>query len=80
MFIYIIFSSVWVAEWLPFGKEMLTRLTISSLRNLSISRFGFESGISLLIAPVPCHCMFVTLMHSIIKHKVVSITKWSIIT
>ena len=31
MFVYIIFSSVRAAEWQPFGKELLTRLTICSL-------------------------------------------------
>ena len=31
MFADIIFFSVCVAEWLPFGKELLTRLTICSL-------------------------------------------------
>ena len=29
MFVHI-FGSVWVAEWPPFGKEMLTRLVICS--------------------------------------------------
>ena len=27
MFVNIIFSPVWVAEWPPFGKELPTRLT-----------------------------------------------------
>ena len=31
MFVAIIFSSVWVAEWPPFGKELLTRLAICYL-------------------------------------------------
>ena len=31
MFVHITFSSVWVAEWPPFEKELPTRLTISSL-------------------------------------------------
>ena len=30
MCVHIIFSLVWVAEWQPFGKELLTRLTICS--------------------------------------------------
>ena len=30
-YVYIIFSSVWVAGWPPFGKELLTQLTICSL-------------------------------------------------
>ena len=28
MCVHIILSSVWVAEWQPFGKKLLTRLTI----------------------------------------------------
>ena len=28
MCVHITFSSVWVAEWSPLGKELLTRLTI----------------------------------------------------
>ena len=35
----IIFSLVWVAERPPFGKEMLTRLTICSLCILIICKF-----------------------------------------
>ena len=27
MFVHIIFISVWIAEWPPFGKELITRLT-----------------------------------------------------
>ena len=50
----IIFSSVRVAEWPPFGKEQLTLFVI-----LVISRVGFEDGIWALIVPVPvsvtCH-------------------------
>ena len=43
-----------------FGKEHLTRLTICSLCilticNFSYCPFGFEGGISVLIAPVPGH-------------------------
>ena len=36
MYGHIIFSSVWVAEWPPFGKEQLIRLTICSLCILTI--------------------------------------------
>ena len=36
MFVHIIFSSVKVAEWPPFGKELLNRLTICSLCILTI--------------------------------------------
>ena len=65
MFIHIIFSSVRVAEWPPFGKELLTRLTICylcvlTICNFSYSRFGFEGGIRVLIAPVPGRCILVT--------------------
>ena len=35
------FISVWVAEWLPFGKELLTRLTICSLSNLMFTNPAF---------------------------------------
>ena len=64
MFVYIIFNSVWVAEWPPFGKELPTRMTIYSLCscNFSFSRFGFEGGIWVLIAPVPGHCILVTFL------------------
>ena len=40
-FIYIIFSSVWVAKWPSFGKELLTRLTICSLCILTICNFSY---------------------------------------
>ena len=36
MFVHIILSSVYFAEWPPFGKQLLTRLTISSLCILTI--------------------------------------------
>ena len=64
--VHIIISSVWVAEWSPFGeKKLLTRLTIlCSLCILTISRFsyflfGFEGLIWVLIAPVPDFCILV---------------------
>ena len=41
MFVFIMFSSGWVAEWPPFGKELLTRLTIWSLYMLFISYFSY---------------------------------------
>ena len=46
MFVHIIYSSVWVAEWPPFGKELSTRMTICShciltICILVISWFGF---------------------------------------
>ena len=67
MFVHYTFSSVWVAEWPPFGKQLPARLAICSHCILSIcniylfiSRFGFKSGICLLIAPVPVHCFSIT--------------------
>ena len=39
MFVYIIFSSVWVAEGLPFGKELTTRLTICPLSVSTICNY-----------------------------------------
>ena len=41
IFVHIVFSSVWVAEWSPFGKELLTRLTICSLRSFTIHNFSY---------------------------------------
>ena len=65
MCVHIIFSLVWVAEWPPFGKELLTRLTICylcilTIYNSIISRFGFEGGIWIMIAPVPGLCILIT--------------------
>ena len=44
------------------------------LEYLFISRFGFKSGIRLLIAPVPVHCFSITFIQMIrmgksIRHK-----------
>ena len=39
--VYVIFISVWVAEWLIFGKELLTQLTICSLCILTIFDFSY---------------------------------------
>ena len=43
MFVNMIFSSVWVAEWPPFGKELLTRLTICSLCFVTSCYFSYLS-------------------------------------
>ena len=40
-FVHIIFSLVKVAEWPPFEKELLTQLTICSLRILTICNFSY---------------------------------------
>ena len=39
MFVHIMFRSGWVAEWSPFGKVLLTRLSICSLCILAICSF-----------------------------------------
>ena len=56
------FSSVWVAEWPPFGTELLTRLTICYLCILTIFylRFGFDGWIWVLIVSVPDLCILFT--------------------
>ena len=52
--VHISFGSVWVAECPPFGKKLLTRLTICSLSILTIYNFryypfpGLEMGSDLL--------------------------------
>ena len=56
--VHIIFSSVWVAEWPPFRKYLLTQLTICSLYILTICNFshflfGFEGWIWVPIASFP---------------------------
>ena len=67
VFVHYTFSSFWVvAVWPTFGKLLPARLAIFSHCILSIcntylfSRFGFKSGICLLIAPVPVHCFSIT--------------------
>ena len=64
---YSFFSSVWIAEWPSFGKELLTQLTICSLCILTIGNFNYFPfrflGRNLhwvLIAQVPGHCILVT--------------------
>ena len=67
MFVLYTFCSVWVAEWPPFG-EIAARLVVHLfslsfvyLLYLFISRFGFKSGIWLLIAQVPVHAFLLLL-------------------
>ena len=66
MFVHYTFSSVWVAEWPPFGEiparsvSKLFSLRFVCLWYLFISRFGFKGRICLLIAPVPVNCFSIT--------------------
>ena len=55
VYITCMLSSVWIAEWPPFGKELLTRLAVCSLCILTIcsfSYFGFEGWVWALISSV----------------------------
>ena len=63
MYVHIIFSSVWVAEWPPFGKELLTQFTICSLCIVTICNisFSFEGWIWVLTASVSGLCIHFTL-------------------
>ena len=59
MVVHNTFSSVWVAEWLPFGKELPTRLAMCShciclFVILVISRFGFEGEVLVFDHPSSC--------------------------
>ena len=63
--------SVRVAEWPPFGKELLIRLSICSLCILTICyfSFGFEGWIWVLIASVTGLCILVTFIEHSIKFR-----------
>ena len=65
--LYYIFSSVWVAEWPPFGKELSIRLAVCShcilsICNFSYFPFGFESRVCFFYSPVPVYRLLVTLI------------------
>ena len=62
MLVHYTFSSVLVAEWEIAARSVsnLFSLYFVYLKYLFISRFGFESGICLLIASVPVHCFSIT--------------------
>ena len=61
-----ILSKAKVAEWPPFGRELLIRFTVCYLFILTvivilvIYHFGFEGGTLVLIASVPGHCLSFT--------------------
>ena len=63
---HIIFSSVSVSEWTPFGKQLLTRFTIGSLCILTICNtfsyflIGLEGCIWVLTASDPDLCILFT--------------------
>ena len=66
MFVHYTFSSVWIAEWPPFGKYLPARLVFCSHCILSICyiylfpTLDFASRICLLIGLVPLHCFSIT--------------------
>ena len=66
MLVHYSLSSIWVAERPPFwgiaapSVNNLFSLYFVYLLYLVISRFGFKSGICLLIATVPVHCFSIT--------------------
>ena len=66
MCVHIFFNSVLGAEWPPFVKKLLIRLTICSFCIFTICNFsyfplGFESWICALIASVPDLCIHFTI-------------------
>ena len=50
MCVHIIFSSVLVAEWPSFGKELFIRLTICSFRILTICNLSYSPFVLVLRA------------------------------
>ena len=80
MFVHYTFSSVWVAEWPPFGELPPTRLAICSHCILSICNIYlfpvlvFRAGFSRLIAPVPVHCFSITSITNITVEQIIDRT------
>ena len=69
------FSSVWVAEWPLFGKDLLTRLTICSLCILTICKFSYfflRAVFWVLIALVPVNGICVTFPMTKFKQKIIA--------
>ena len=62
MFVLYTFSSVWVAVWEIAARSVSNLFTLFFvyLKYLFISRFGFKSGICLVIASAPGHCFSTT--------------------
>ena len=48
----------------PLGKQFVFIVFCLFVIFIFISRFGFKSGICLLIAPVPVHCFSITFKHT----------------
>ena len=59
MYVQIVFSSVLIAEWALFGKELPAFFVYCLFVFLDNSRFGFEGMIWVLIANVSGHCLLV---------------------
>ena len=72
IFVYYTFSSVWVAEWPPFGKQLPVRLIICSHYILSIFNIYLfpalvlRAGFLILIGPVPVHCFSITFCYGLL--------------
>ena len=64
----IILGSVKVAEWPPFWKQLLSKLTICSLCIMSsccfISHFCFKDRIVVMIVSIPGHCLLLILVNN----------------
>ena len=76
MFVHIILVRFRLMSGYLFG-ELLTRLTICSLCIMTvciliISRFGFECGFWILIAPVPDHCIRLTFINRTVLFDIVN--------
>ena len=69
----IIFNWVWVAEWPPFGKELLTRLSICCLCILTICIFSYFpfrcKGLHLGSASGPGLCILL-LLHGVQRRMI----------
>ena len=60
-FVHYTFSSVWVAEWPPFGKKLPARLIVFCLFVIFISRFGFRSRDLAFDCSSSCSLLFLLL-------------------
>ena len=73
MFVHYTFSSFWFAEWpqilgnsCPLSKQFVLIVFCLFVIFIYFPLIGFKSGICLLIAPVPVHCISITFDKSIL--------------